>query len=231
MNNQNKIRVKSKWDILRWTLFLPMALLIAIIGNLLLGLILIGVGFGNQVFLDGVSAFVGSFLFVFSAGFFAPFKRTKVIGILFGIIVFLAILSFILAILGADVFVERVMPSRLSVPVLQILGALYAMFLIPPLTARGTILEQLWKEIVALGVTVMIFGGILLIAGLIIGIIVQTWTTLFVGIIVLGMGLVTELLPYIHLFWGVQKGKKMASHLIQELKEQPGVEKQDKENK
>jgi uncharacterized protein YacL len=148
------------------------------------------------------------------------------------IITLLAILSFILAILGVEVFAERTMPGRLSIPVLQILGALYAMFLVPLFTIRGTTLEQLWREIVALGTTVMVFGGILSIVGLIIGITVRIWTTFFIGFIVLGMGIVTELFPYIHLFLRFQKTKKMTPHFIQELlKEQSKREEQKKEDK
>lgn len=200
MDNQNQTSVKNKTGIFRWLIFLPLAILIAVVVNLLLGLILIGVGFQNQTFLDGMGAFVGTFLFVFSAGVLAPTKRDKVTLILFGIIVFLAILSFILTILGVEVFAERTMPNSLSIPVLQILGALYAVFLVPCFTTRGTTLERLWREIIALGTTVIVFGAILLIVGLVVGIIAGSWTTLFVGVVVLGIGTITWLFPYIHLF-------------------------------
>lgn len=211
MDNQNQTEIKNKPSAFRWLIFLPAAVLIATAVNLLVGLLLIKIGFQNQTFLDSVSAFVFSFLFVFSAGILTPAKHTKVATIFFVIIILLAILSFILAILGVAVFAERTMPSRLSVSALQILGALYAMFLVPPFTIRGTTLERLWKETVALGTIVMLFGGILSIVGLIIGITVRAWATFFIGIIVLGMGIVTELFPYIHLFLRVQKAKRMAS--------------------
>jgi len=231
MDNQNQTEIKNKSSAFRWLIFLPAAILIATVVNLLLGLLLIKIGFQNQTFLDVVSAFVFSFLFVFSAGMLAPAKHTKVATILFVIITVLAILSFILAILGVKVFAERTMPGRLSIPVLQILGALYAMFLVPPFTIRGTTLERLWKEIVALGINVMVFGGMLSIVGLFIGIIVRTWATFFIGVIVLVMGIVTELFPYIHLFLRVRKVKKMAPYLIQELKEKSKIEEQKKEDK
>jgi hypothetical protein len=203
MNNQNQTR--GKMSIFRWLLFLPLALLIAIVGNLLFGLVLIRVGFQNQTLLNGVSAFLFSFLLVFFAGVFAPSKRAMVAMTLCGIFALLAILSFILAILGVGVFTERVMPDRISIPVLQILGALYAAFLVPALTIRGTTLERLWREIIALGTVVTIFGGVLSIAGLIMGIITRTWTTLAVGTVVLGIGIVTWLFPYIHLFLRVRR--------------------------
>jgi hypothetical protein len=229
---ENQTEIKNKPSAFRWLIFLPAAVLIATAVNLLLGLLLIVIGFQNQTFLDGVSAFVFSFLFVFSAGILAPAKHTKVATIFSVIITLLAILSFILAILGVEVFAERTMPGRLSIPVLQILGALYAMFLVPLFTIRGTTLEQLWREIVALGTTVMVFGGILSIVGLIIGITVRIWTTFFIGFIVLGMGIVTELFPYIHLFLRFQKTKKITPHFIQELlKEQSKREEQKKEDK
>ncbi len=231
MDNQNQPEIKNKPSAFRWLIFLPVAVLIAIVVNLLLGLLLNKIGFQNQTFLDGVSAFVFSFLFVFSAGMLAPAKHTKVDTILFVIIMLLAILSFILAILGVEVFAERTMPGRLSIPVLQILGALYAMFLVPSFAIRGTTFERLWKEIVALGTTVIIFGGILSIIGLIIGITVRIWTTIFIGFTVLGMGIVTELFPYIHLFLRAQKAKKMAPHLIQEMKKQSKTEERKKEDK
>ena len=204
MDNQNQPEIKNKPSVFRWLIFLPVAILIAIVVNLLLGLLLIKIGFQNQTFLDSVSAFVFSFLFVFSAGMLAPAKHTKVATILFVIITLLAILSFILAILGVEVFAERTMPGRLSIPVLQILGVLYAMFLVPCFTTRGTTLERLWREIIALGTTVVVFGAILLIVGLIVGIIAGSWTTLSVGVVVLGIGTITWLFPYIHLFLRVK---------------------------
>lgn len=231
MDNQDQIRVKNKTSIFRWLIFLPLAFLVAVVVNLVLGLILLGVGFQNQTFLDGVSAFVFSFLFVFSAGVFAPSKRARVTMILFGIIILLAILSFILAILGVEVFAERVMPNRLSIPVLQILGALYAVFLVPSLTTRGTILERLWREIIALGTTVVIFGGILSIVGLIVRIIAGTWTTLSVGVVVLGVGIITWLFPYIHPLLRVRRFKKMEPYLIQELGAQSKTKEQEIEKK
>jgi len=205
---ENQIEIKNRPSVFRWLIFLPAAFLIATVVNLILGLLLIKIGFQNQTFLDSLSAFVFSFLFVFSAGLLAPAKNTKIATILFVIITLLAILSFILSILGVKVFVERAMPSQLSIPIFQILGALYALFLIPSFTIRGTTLERLWKEIITLGIIVMLFGGILAVVGLIIGITVRTWTTFFIGVIVLGVGIVTELFPYIHLLLRIQKAKK-----------------------
>lgn len=204
--------------VFHWLIFLPVAVLIAIVINLLSGLLLIMIGFQNQTFLDGVAAFIFCFMFVFSAGMLAPSKHTKVATILFVIIALLAILSFVLAALGVEVFAERAMPDRLSIPVFQFLGALYAVFFVPPFSIRGTTLEQPWKDIIALGTTVMIFGGILAIVGLIIGINTQTWATFFIGAVVLSIGIVTELFPYIHLFLRVRKAKNMASDLFQEYK-------------
>ena len=229
MDNRKQTESKNKPSVFRWLIFLPAAVLITVIVNLLLGLLLIKIGFQNQIFLDGVSAFVFSFLFVFSAGILAPAKHTKIATTLFVTIVLLAILSFILATLGVEVFAERTMPDRLSIPIFQILGALYAIFLIPPFTICGTTLDQLWREIVALGTIVVVFGGMLSIVGLIVGITTRTWATFFIGVIVLGIGTVTEVFPYIHLFLRAQKVKKMAPHLIQELKEQSKIEEQKKE--
>jgi hypothetical protein len=170
-------------------------------------------------FWDSVSAFVFSFVFVFSAGWLVPAQNTKVAIVLFLIITLLVILSFI-PIPGVVGFSESLMPGQLAITVSHILGALYAMFLIPAFTIRGATVERLWKQITVLGTILMLFGGILSIVGFIIIITCQTWTTFFTGIIVLGIGIITKLFPYVHLFLRAQKAKKNAPHLIQELKEQ-----------
>jgi len=216
MDNQNQTEIKNKPSALRWLIFLPAAILIAVVVSLFLDLLFVKIGFQNQTFLDGVSTFVFSFLFVFSAGMLAPAKHTKVATILSMIIILLVILGFILAILGVEAFIERTIQDTFSISVIQILGVLYAMFLVPPFTIRGSTLERLWKEIIALGTIVMIFGGILSIVGLIIGITIRTWATFFIGVIILGIGIVTELFPYIHLFLKFKKAKRMTPYLIQE---------------
>jgi len=194
--------------IIRWILFLPLALLVAIVGNLLFGLGFIGVGLQNQIFLNGVSGFIFSFLLVFSAGIFAPSRHAVVAICLGGVLTLLAILSFVLAILGVHGFVERVMPDRLSIPVLQILGALYAVFLVPCFIVPGATLERFWQEVIALGTVVVIFGLILSTTGVIIGIVTRIWTTFAVGGIVMGMGITTWFFPYVHLFLRARRIRK-----------------------
>lgn len=208
MDSQSQTSIKNKTSIFRWIIFLPAAFLIVVIVNLLLGLILVAVGLQNQIFLNGITSFVGGFLLVFFAGIFAPSKRIKISKIIFGIVVLLAVFSFIFAIFGVEVFAERVMPDRLSIPVFQILGALYAVFLVPSFVIRGTTLEQFWREIIALSTIVIIFGGILSIVGLITGIFAQAWTTFFLGVIVLSLGVLTWLFPYFHSFFRIKKFKK-----------------------
>lgn len=192
---------------LRWLLFFPLALLIATLGNLVVGLAFMGVGLRNQIFLNGVSAFVFGFLLVLSCGILAPSKQARIAMVVCGVLASLAMLSFVLAILRVEGFVERIMPDRLSIPVLQILGALYAMFLVPCFTTPGTTLERLWREIISLGVVVMYFGGILSIVGLIMGGVTQAWATLAVGAVVLGIGIATWFFPFVHVFLRVKKIK------------------------
>jgi len=234
MDNQNQTESKNRLCVVfRWLLFLPAAFLIANVVNLFLGLLV--------TFWDSVSAFVFSFVFVFSAGWLVPAQNTKVAIVLFLIITLLVILSFI-PIPGVVGFSESLRPGQLAITVSHILGALYAMFLIPAFTIRGATVERLWKQTTVLGTILMLFGGILSIVGFIIIITCQTrqeltnlllqlegfiiiitcqpWVTFFTGIIVLGIGIITKLFPYVHLFLRAQKAKKNAPHLIQELKEQ-----------
>ena len=137
------------------------------------------------------------------------------------VVLLLSVQSFIFAILGVPIFAERTMPGMLAIPVLQILGALYAIFLVPPFIFRDYSLERLWKEIVALGTSVMIFGVILSIIGLIMGFTIRMWATFFLGVIVLGMGIITGLFPYIHLFFKTQRAiKRMQSMMKGNRQEQ-----------
>ncbi|MCH8343921.1 MAG: hypothetical protein IH983_08030 [Planctomycetes bacterium] len=182
---------------LRWVLFLPLALGAAVLGSFVFSLL--AAVFHNQTVINGVGAFVFTFLFVFSAGLLAPSKRSQLAMAVGAVLAVLAILSFLLALLGVEVFAERGMPDQLSIPVLQVLGVLYAIFLVPPCTVPGTTRERFWREIIALGAVVTMLGLVLAVAGLVTGMITRSWATLAVGGVVLAMGVATWLFPHVHL--------------------------------
>lgn len=197
-------KTSNKKNVLGWLLFLPSAFGLQAVGSLALGLLFIGIGLKNQVFLDGVSAFVGNFLFTFCAGYFAPSKRIKITEIVFLITGFFAILSLILGLLG--VYTSAQMPTPNSIiPVLQIFGSMYAVVLFPPLITPHTTLDILWRKIAGLGGGTTFLGGIILIIGIVIGIIAKTWGVVFIGLIILVIGVITWLFPYIHLFLRMRK--------------------------
>ncbi|HUD18943.1 MAG TPA: hypothetical protein VMR81_00670 [Patescibacteria group bacterium] len=202
------IEIKMNMKIFKWILFLPAAFCIQAIVSILFGLIFYGIGLKNQVLFDSINAFVGAFLFVFFAGYLAPSKKTKVAEIIFWIEISLAILNLVLGFLGVYTFVKMETPNSI-IPVLQVLGALYAVTLVPILTTQGARLDQLWIAIAGLGGLIMFIGGAISILGIIIGLFSNHWMTLSVGAIVLGMGIITWLYPDIHLFLRVRRANKI----------------------
>jgi len=171
--------------------------------------------FGNQSLTDAGSAFFGPFAGAFAGGLIAPTKRTKTTVVLASVIVFLALLSFVLSVAtNLEGFADRRTLDKVLVPVSQILGALYAVFLLPPAVTRGATLEQLWKEVIALG-TVVIFIGILISAvGVLVGFLGQTWVGLATGLGVFVLGAVTWLFPYCHLFFRARRTRRAIDELF-----------------
>lgn len=198
--------------IFKWILFLPAAFCIQAIVSLLLGMLFIGIGLKNQVFLDGMSAFVGTLLFVFFAGYLAPSKKLKVTEIIFWVTIVFAVLSLVLGFFGVYTFVKMTTPNTI-VPVMQIIGALYAIALVPSFFTKGATLDKLWAEIAGLGGAITFIGGAISILGLILGLIIKNWSTLSIGTIVLGMGIITWLYPYIHLYLGARRVKRIIKEM------------------
>lgn len=203
MIKENKI-----WEILSWMLFLPAAFSIQAVVSLFLGLLLIGIGLSNQIFLDGVSAFIGMLLFTFFAGYFAPSNKIKVGGIIFWIVTGVAILSFILGILGVYTFVEMATPHTI-IPVLQILGAFYAIVLLPPFLIQDNNYDRLMGKVAGIGGGITGLGGVVSALGLVLGIIVSNWTTLVVGTVILGLGIVTWLIPWTWLYFITVRARRV----------------------
>lgn len=190
--------------ILRWIVVAPLALLALMLGSLLGGFTFSI--FGNQSAVDSGSAFLGCFALVFVASFIAPVKRGKISLIFAGLIVLLALISLILSFTTSlEGFANQSVLLKVLIPVSQILGGLYAAFLLPPLVTPGTLLEQLWKEIIALGTVVVLFGIIISLGGLVTRVFTGTWVGVAIGLGVIALGGVTWLFPYAHLFLRVRK--------------------------
>ena len=213
MNNKSQTQTKENkiWSVLGWILFLPAAFGVQAVISLSLGILFIGIGFRNQVFLDSVSAFVGTLFFTVLVGYFAPSKKIRVSEVVFWIISILAVLSFILGLLGVYTFVDMETPHGI-IPVLQILGAFYAVVLVPPLTIQGTTYDRLMGKIAGMGGGVTGLGGVVSALGLALGIIVSNWTTLVVGTVILGLGIVTWLIPWIWLYFITVRARKIVEH-------------------
>ncbi|MDD5645288.1 MAG: hypothetical protein PHO00_07590 [bacterium] len=189
---------------LRWVIMIPLAIIAMMLGSLFSGIIFSI--FGNQIAVDSSSAFFGCFALVFIAGFIAPVKRSNT-ALIFACVVFLLALVSLVASFATSIegFADRSTIQKILIPVSQILGALYAAFLLPPLITPGTLLEQIWKEINTLGIVVILFGILISIGGLVARIFVTTWAGATIGLGVIILGISTWLFPFAHVFLCMRK--------------------------
>ena len=182
--------------LVRWILIFPGAFLANMAGNFAGALSAIAFG---QAAVDTTSAFVGPFAFVFAAGLIAPSHRRKVCIAAMLLITILALGTFMLSTFtNIEEFSQLSQRERILTPVAHFLGALYALFIFPPVVTSGTTLEHLWLKIVSLGVLVAMFGAVLGVTGLVVGLMGRGWLVLGVGLGVLGLGAITWLFPYMH---------------------------------
>ena len=160
----------------------PLAFLAMMLGSLLGGVAL--AVFGNQTAVDTGSAFLGCFALVFV-----------------GLIALLAIISLGLSVAtNVEGLADRPPLQKILIPVSQILGGLYAAFLLPPLITPGILLEQLWKEIRVLGMVVILFGIVISLGGMLARMFAGTWAGAATGLGVIALGVATWLFPIAHLF-------------------------------
>ena len=187
----------------RWILIFPVAFLANMAGSFAGGLIAIMFG---QAAIVTTSAFVGPFAFVFAAGLIAPSHRRKVGIAATSLITLMALGTFVLSTFtNLEEFSQLSQRERILTPVAHFLGALYALFIFPPVVTSGTTLEHLWHEIVSLGVLVAMFGATLGVTGLVVGLMGLGWLVLGVGLGVLGLGAMTWLFPYMHATFRMKK--------------------------
>ena len=190
--------------ILRWLILVPLAIIALMLGSLFGGIVLSV--FGNQTAMDSSSAFFGCFALVFIAGFIAPAKRSNTALIFAGVVILLSLISLVVSFATSiEGFADRPTLQKILIPVSQILGALYAAFLLPPLVTPGTLLEQIWKEINALGIVVILFGILISLGGLVARIFVSTWAGATTGLGVIVFGIATWLFSFVHVFLRTRK--------------------------
>ena len=215
--------------VFRWLMVLPGSLLAAMLGSLAGGIVLRI--FGSQSLMDAGSAFLGSFSFAFAAGLIAPRKRSKTTLAFAVVIAFLALLAFVLSICtNIEGFADRRTLDKILIPVAQILGALYALVLLPPVVIPGTTLEQLWREINVLGATVVLLGILISLVGLLVGLLARTWVGLTTGLGVLAIGSATWLFPWIHLLLRFRRFEANMGELLRrrnDLTDDAGLQKND----
>jgi len=183
---------------------IPLALVAMMLGSFLGGFAF--AVWGNQTAMDSASAFFGCFALVFTAGFIAPSKRAKTTLVFVGLITLLALLSLIVSLTTNFEGLGDQPPLRkIIIPVSQILGGLYAAFILPPLITPGTLLEQLWKEISALGAVVVFFGIIICLGGFMARFFAGTWAGVVTGTGVIALGIATWFFPMVHLLFRMRK--------------------------
>ena len=186
--------------ILRWIVMAPLAFLAMMLGSLLGGIALSV--FGNQTAVDSGSAFLGYFALVFIAGLIAPAKRGNTTLIFAGLVTLLALVSLVASFATSiEGFADQPTLHKILIPVSQVLGALYAAFLLPPLVTPGILLEQLWKEINILGVVVISLGIVISLGGLVARVFANTWAGATTGLGVIVLGFLTWMFPFAHVFF------------------------------
>jgi len=201
--------------LLRWVLLLPGAILLDMVGSFTGGIAAILFG---QAAVDTGGAFVGSFAFVFAAGLIAPSHRQKVGLAAASLVTLLALGSFALSVFTTVEAFSQLSPrERILTPVAQFLGALYALFIFPPLVTPETTLERLWREIVTLGYLVATFGAALAAVGVVIGLFGRGWLGLRAGLGVMILGAITWLFPFVHVTLRVKKARAVMEEHIREL--------------
>lgn len=185
--------------VLRWLMVVPGAVLALMLGSLAGGVALSI--FNNQNLTDAGSAFLGSFALVFATGLIAPSKRINTTFVFAGIIACLAALSFVVSVVfNLEPLSSRTTLAKVIIPVAQILGALYGSFLLQPMVVPNAKLEDLWREIRALGCIVFFFGILVSLVGLTVGLLGYSWVGLITGMGVITLGISTWIFPFIHLF-------------------------------
>jgi hypothetical protein len=189
--------MEDKMRLLRWLLLLPGAVLCGMGGSLIGGIVAMLFG---QAAMDTASAFFGTLAFVCAAGGIAPSHRSKVIFVAASLVTIFAIGKFALSeFTTIEPFASISAREKVLTPVAQFLGSLYALFILPPLVTVGSTLERLWHEIVTLGTVVVMFGALVALIWLVVGLVGSGWIGLGVGLGVMLLGAITWLFPYIHL--------------------------------
>ncbi len=182
----------------------PLAILAMMLGSLLGGIVLSA--FGNQTAMDSSSAFMGCFALVFIAGLIAPANKKKTTLIFAGLVTLIALISMVASVATSiEGFEDQSTLHKILIPVSQILGSLYATFLLPPLVTPDTSLEQLWKEINSLGIIVITLGIVVSLGGLVTRVFASTWAGVATGLGVIAFGLLTWLFPFAHVLLRMRK--------------------------
>lgn len=176
----------------RWIVMIPLSLVALVLGSFIGGII--GSIFG-QSSADVGSGFLGSFAFVFAACAVAPINRARVGQVAALLVVALALGTVLLSnMTDIPEFRDLSDVSKTTVPVFQIVGALYAMFIALPIVLKAGTLEIFGRELAASSIIVLIFGILVATLGAVLGILGLGWLALQSGLFVIGLGAITWVL-------------------------------------
>lgn len=200
---------------LRWFLVIPGAVIALMAGSLAGGMILSLLGLLGQGVADTGSAFAGSLVFVFATCLLAP-SHKRVVGLMATLLIsILALGTVVLSnFTTIEEFVGLSTRERVVTPVAQVLGALYALFIGLPLLSAGTLLEDLWREIRALGLLVILLGTVLMMVGAGFALAGAGWLGLATGAGVVLLGVLTWISPLIHLSMRMNSMKKNLKDIL-----------------
>lgn len=174
---------------LRWIALIPVAIVALMFGSLAGGII--ASAFGQDISYVG-SGFFGSFFFVSTACAMAPYKKARA-GQISSLM--LAVLAMGTVILGNFTEIPEFhdLPdiSKVTVPVFQIVGALYAMFIALPLILKAGTAEIFGRELAGASTVVVMLGVLVSSIGVVVGFLGAGWLTFMTGLVIVGLGIMT----------------------------------------
>lgn len=205
---KNKQSVLSKIiNILNWLLFLPVAFGLQAIFIVLLSSLFVLVGLNSQLFLDSVSAFLGTFLIILLSSYFAPSNKIKVGEVLCWIFLSLSIIGTLLIVFNIYSLVNMEKPN-IIVPILQMTGTIYAGTFFPYLILKKYSYDTFLGKIAGLGGGTTFLGGLIIFIGFILKLFTNRWETFDAGKVVISLGIITWAYPWIILYISTKKAIK-----------------------
>lgn len=176
-------------NLLRWIMLVPISVLALMAGSFLGGVALSVFG---QNAADVGSGFFGPFSLVFAACAVAPGKRANVGRFAAFLIVVLALGTVVLSKFNTiPEFYELSDVEKTVVPVFQVIGAIYAMFISLPVVYKSATAEDFGRELAGASSITIMLGLAVGVVGVVSVMFGGGWLALIAGMAATGLGAIT----------------------------------------